>query len=163
MAAVELKGFVCLIVGISAVARVKHIAGKCLDCGRRQYRGEFGDVSTALGSREALLDAVAKTLEEVEPDQLAVVRTDGIAMTGIGYRVRNSLGSDDIELGVDGKTQPQIVYRCAGRLGAGGELDLSRLGVRDMRVEIPQAVVARVRFDLDCACVLQRTAGSRRC
>lgn len=154
MTTIELKGFVGLIIGIGPVSRVEHVAGKCLDSRGRKNHGKFGDMSTTVDAGQALLYAIAESFEQVETDELAIVRTDGVAMPRIRHKVGHSFGGDDIELGIDGDAQLQVMHRSACRTNAGCKFDVARLDVRNVRVEIPQAVVASVRFDLDCACVL---------
>lgn len=59
-------------------------------------------------------------------------------------------------LRIDAQEQPGVVQWCASRSHAGGEFDVVFFCfyVGDMRVDIPQTIVACERFKLDCACVL---------
>lgn len=46
------------------------------------------------------------------------------------------------------------MQRFTSRADAGGKLGIAGLDIGDMRVNVPQAIVASERFDLDCARVL---------
>lgn len=154
MAAVELKWFLALFEVVRAVARVEHLARERLNRGGRQHRGQLCQMRAAFNSRQALFDAIAKSFEEIQADELFISRTDRIAVVRIGDSVRDGLCVDDIELSVDGDAQPEIMQRLACWSDTGGEPGITSLDIRYMRVDIPQAVVASERFDLDCARVL---------
>ena len=68
----------------------------------------------------------------------------------------------DIEFGIDDGARRQAVHQRTNRPETGYKLDIASFNVRDIRVKLPQAIVACIRFELDCACVLKLTAGSRR-
>lgn len=154
MAAVELKWFLVLFEVMRAVARVEHFARERLNRGGRKDGDQLCQMRAAFNSRQTLFDAVAKSFEEIQADQLFISRTDRIAVVRIRDGIRDGLCVDDVELSVDGDAQPEIMQRLACWSDTGGELGITSLDISYMRVDIPQAVVASERFDLDCARVL---------
>lgn len=152
--AVELKRLVRLLIGVRAVARGLHLSSKSLNNRRWQNCGKFGEMGTAFDIGKTLPDAIAKTLEEVQADQLLVVGGDGVAKVRVWNRVGNGFRIDDIQADIDGDAKPEIQPRLTGRPNPGSKRGMTSLYICYMRIDIPQAVVARERFELDCARVL---------
>ena len=99
-------------------------------------------------------DVIAESLEEIQAGQLLVIGADGVAVIRVGNSVGNSLCIDDGQCSVYDDAKPEVVYRLSCRTDAGSELGITSLYICYMRADVPQAVVARDRVDLDCARVL---------
>jgi hypothetical protein len=151
MAAVELPRhlLVVLMSGMRAVARLEHLAREGLHGGGRQHLREFGQVRAAVHAAQPSLHVAAEVLQQVQADQLAVVGSDRVTVARIRNPERFRHCIDDVGLGVDCHAQDHVVHRVAGGSHTGGKREVARLGIGELRLEIPEAVIARVGVDSD--------------
>jgi len=84
MAAIELPRHLLVLVmtGVRRVARLEYLARKRLHRRCRQDGCKLRDMRAAVCAAQAALYVSAEILQQVQPDELAVVRSDRVAMTG---------------------------------------------------------------------------------
>ena len=80
--------------------------GKGLNRCRGQDTAEFCQMRATRRATKALADRVAEAASQVKSDQLAIVRTDLVANTGIRDPVGDSLGVMHLEILIDRHPQP---------------------------------------------------------
>ncbi|GJI88824.1 hypothetical protein RugamoR1_19870 [Rugamonas sp. R1(2021)] len=81
-------------------------------------------------------------------------------MAGIRNGIGCGFGIDDGQLQIDGQTQVQVMQGGAASAWARGQHGVVHFDIGDMGVKIPQAVIACVRLDGNCARVPERTSGN---
>ena len=88
--------------------------GEGLDRRGRQRQQQLAQMGTAAHVGEHFAHRLAEALDQIQPHQLPVGRRDGLAAARIGHPRRHRAGVHDIELGVDGDPQEQVVDRLTG-------------------------------------------------
>src|SRR5581483_2258468 len=138
VAVVELEGL------LAVRALLLHLAGEGLDRRGGQAAQHLGDVRAALHAAELRAHAFPEVAHQVEPDQLLVSRRDVLAAVGIGHRVRDRAGIEDVHVPVDGDAQRHVVDRLAGAAHARLHVHVVVLHVGEVRLEVEQPVLPLV-------------------
>ena len=89
----------------ATVARRQHVACKSLNRSGWQHGRHFGQVRTTGNAFEALFDFMTEAAHQVQTYQLFISGADGVAKPGIRHGIRDSIGINNVELGVDRDTQ----------------------------------------------------------
>jgi len=116
---------------------MKNAAGKGLNGRSRQDAGQFAQVGATLNTAQALFDTGAKTLDQIEADELGVIGFDAAAMAGIRMSDRMRLDGKYVEGDVDRDPQVHFVHGFAGRTNARQQLKVVILDVGQHRFKVP--------------------------
>ncbi|OMP14001.1 hypothetical protein COLO4_00461, partial [Corchorus olitorius] len=136
------------VVGV--IAHRKDIAGEGLDGGGRQHATQLSQMRTTRHAAESLTRGLSKSLHQVQADEFAVGRANRVAMCGVRHPVGTRFGIHDVHAGIDGHAQPQVMQRLAfGTHAAAGQGDIARLGVGQVRFNVPQAVFPQIGLHRD--------------
>ena len=136
MAAIELPRF-DLFTLTRTLVRSKHFTGERLHRGSRQHARELRQMRTAVSAAQPRQSELAKILQQIEADQLRIIRLDRLALAGIGNRPRARFGGDDVELRIDRHRQPEIVHRFTDWPEPGSQDEVARLVVSQDCFDIP--------------------------
>jgi hypothetical protein len=112
---------------------------------------------TTLNTPQPFTQVVAKTLYEIQANEFFVHRRVRVAIPGVGHGIRHGLGIDDIQLGIYGDSEPEIMNRLVRCALTGSEFDNARFDVGDTGIDIPETVIALKGLRHDTARMTRRT------
>ena len=140
-----------------AIAGRQHVTCECLYRRSRQHTAQFGQMRASLNTAEPFAQVVAEALYEIQADEFFVHRRVRVAITGIRHGIGHGFGIDDIQSGIYGDSEPEIMDRLIGCALAGGELDDARFYIGNVGINIPEAVIALKGLRHDAARMTRRT------
>src|SRR5487761_789504 len=136
MAAVELER-----LGAALVLALPQ-AGEGLDGGGRQVAEHLGQMRAAVHMPHRVVQALAKSIDQVGADERAVGRTDAVAGARIGHAIRVRFDVSNLVRAVDRDPHPHVVDRLPRRTQARQQRHILVLHVDDVTFDVEESIVA---------------------
>jgi hypothetical protein len=105
----------------------------------------------ALYTGQSFTQVMPEALNEIQANQFFICKTKSVAISRIRHRIRHGLRINDIELGINGYSEPEIVNRLVGCALTRGEFNNAGFGIGDTCVDIPKTIITleSLRADFD--------------